>query len=337
MKKLLSLVLLLSLLLLSFAACAEKTPDPAPGDKTEPGTEEATTIRIAGLKGPTSMGLVKLMEDNANKTAKNSYTFSIAGSADEVTPKLKTGELDMAAIPANLASVLYNNTSGEVQVLAVNTLGVVYLVERGNSVQDYADLRGKTIFATGKGSTPEYALRYLLSQNGIDPDRDVTIEWKSEPTEVVAAMKKGTATVAMLPQPYVTVALGAVEGLRIAIDLCEGWEKLDNGSQFITGVLVARRAFLEKYPNAVKNFLDEYRASTAFINENVEKGAELVEKYGIVSAAVARQAIPYCHITFLAGAEMKAALSGYLTVLYGQNPKAVGNALPGDDFYYAAT
>lgn len=337
MKKLLSLVLLLSLLLLSFAACAEKTPDPAPGNKTEPGTEEATTIRIAGLKGPTSMGLVKLMEDNANKTAKNSYTFSIAGSADEVTPKLKTGELDMAAIPANLASVLYNNTSGEIQVLAVNTLGVVYLVERGNSVQDYADLRGKTIFATGKGSTPEYALRYLLSQNGIDPDRDVTIEWKSEPTEVVAAMKKGTATVAMLPQPYVTVALGAVEGLRIAIDLCEGWEKLDNGSQFITGVLVARRAFLEKYPNAVKNFLDEYRASTAFINENVEKGAELVEKYGIVSAAVARQAIPYCHITFLAGAEMKAALSGYLTVLYGQNPKAVGNALPGDDFYYAAT
>ncbi len=337
MKKLLSLVLLLSLLLLSFAACAEKKPDPAPGDKTEPGTEEATTIRIAGLKGPTSMGLVKLMEDNANKTAKNSYTFSIAGSADEVTPKLKTGELDMAAIPANLASVLYNNTSGEIQVLAVNTLGVVYLVERGNSVQDYADLRGKTIFATGKGSTPEYALRYLLSQNGIDPDRDVTIEWKSEPTEVVAAMKKGTATVAMLPQPYVTVALGAVEGLRIAIDLCEGWEKLDNGSQFITGVLVARRAFLEKYPNAVKNFLEEYRASTAFINENVEKGAELVEKYGIVSAAVARQAIPYCHITFLAGAEMKAALSGYLTVLYGQNPKAVGNALPGDDFYYAAT
>lgn len=337
MKKLLSLVLLLSLLLLSFAACAEKTPAPAPGDKTEPGTEEATTIRIAGLKGPTSMGLVKLMEDNANQTAKNSYTFSIAGSADEVTPKLKTGELDMAAIPANLASVLYNNTSGEIQVLAVNTLGVVYLVEKGNSVQDYADLRGKTIFATGKGSTPEYALRYLLSQNGIDPDRDVTIEWKSEPTEVVAAMKKGTATVAMLPQPYVTVALGAVEGLRIAIDLCEGWEKLDNGSQFITGVLVARRAFLEKYPNAVKNFLDEYRASTAFINENVEKGAELVEKYGIVSAAVARQAIPYCHITFLAGAEMKAALSGYLTVLYGQNPKAVGNALPGDDFYYAAT
>ncbi len=337
MKKLLSLVLLLSLLLLSFAACTEKTPDPAPGDKTEPGTEEATTIRIAGLKGPTSMGLVKLMEDNANKTAKNSYTFSIAGSADEVTPKLKTGELDMAAIPANLASVLYNNTNGEIQVLAVNTLGVVYLVEKGDSVQDYADLRGKTIFATGKGSTPEYALRYLLSQNGIDPDRDVTIEWKSEPTEVVAAMKKGTVTVAMLPQPYVTVALGAVEGLRIAIDLCEGWEKLDNGSQFITGVLVARRAFLEKYPNAVKNFLEEYRASTAFINENVEKGAELVEKYGIVSAAVARQAIPYCHITFLAGAEMKAALSGYLTVLYGQNPKAVGNALPGDDFYYAAT
>ena len=337
MKKLLSLVLLLSLLLLSFAACTEKTPEPAPGDKTEPGTEEATTIRIAGLKGPTSMGLVKLMEDNANKTAKNSYTFSIAGSADEVTPKLKTGELDMAAIPANLASVLYNNTNGEIRVLAVNTLGVVYLVEKGDSVQDYADLRGKTIFATGKGSTPEYALRYLLSQNGIDPDRDVTIEWKSEPTEVVAAMKKGTVTVAMLPQPYVTVALGAVEGLRIAIDLCEGWEKLDNGSQFITGVLVARRAFLEKYPNAVKNFLEEYRASTAFINENVEKGAELVEKYGIVSAAVARQAIPYCHITFLAGAEMKAALSGYLTVLYGQNPKAVGNALPGDDFYYAAT
>lgn len=297
-------------------------------------SEESTVIRIGGLKGPTSMGLVKVMEDDANSAAANDYEFTIAGSADELTPKLVQGELDIAAVPANLASVLYNNTDGAVELLAINTLGVIYIVEKGETVNSLADLKGKTIYATGKGSTPEYALRYILTQNGLDPDKDVTVEWKSEPTEVVAVLA-ASGGIAMLPQPYVTVAQTSVEGLRVAVDLNAEWDKLDNGSMFLTGVLVVRKDFAEKYPKAIAAFLKEYEASVKYVNANVADAAQLVEKFGIVKAAVAEKAIPYCNITYIAGAEMKTAMSGYLEVLYEQNAASVGGKLPGDDFYYA--
>ena len=192
MKKLLVFLVLVAMTI-SLFACAD----------TE---AEKETIRIAGLKGPTSIGLVKVMNDNADGKAANKYEFTIAGSADEITPKLNKGELDMAAIPANLASVLYNNTNGAIKVLAINTLGVLYIVEKGDTVKSVADLKGKTIYATGKGSTPEYTLRYILSKNGVDPDNDVTIEWQSEPTAVVPLLKANDNAIAMLPQPYVTVA-----------------------------------------------------------------------------------------------------------------------------------
>ena len=217
------------------------------------------------------------------------------------------------------------------RILLLRFLPIVYWIPKRFSV---ADLAGKTIYATGKGSTPEYALRYILSENGIDPDTGVTIEWKSEPTEVVGALSAAEEGIAMLPQPFVTVAQSSVEGLRVAIDLTEAWNALDNGSTLFTGVLVIRRDFAETYPEAVKAFLAEYEASTKYINENVADGAQLVEKYGIVKAAVAEKAIPYCNITYIAGEDMVAPMNGYLQVLFDQNPKSIGGAMPGEDFYY---
>lgn len=292
------------------------------------------SIRIGGLKGPTSMGMVKLMEQSEAGASENTYEFTIAAAADELTPKFIRGDLDIIAVPANLASVLYNNTEGAAELLAINTLGVIYIVEKGESVKTVADLAGKTIYATGKGSTPEYALRYILSENGIDPDTDVSIEWKSEPTEVVGALSTAGEGIAMLPQPFVTVAQGSVEGLRVAIDLTDAWDALDNGSTLFTGVLVIRRDFAQNYPEAVTAFLTEYEASTTYINENVADGAQLVEKYGIVKAVVAEKAIPYCNITYIAGSDMVAPMNGYLQVLYDQNPKSVGGTIPDEDFYY---
>lgn len=324
MRKSLSLLLIASIFILSFAGCQPAKTSIEPVD-----------IRIGGLRGPTSMGMVSLMEAAEAGTAFNAYTFTIAGSADELTPKLIKGELDIAAVPANLASVLYNNTDKEIELLAVNTLGVVYIVEKGNAINSLQDLKGKTIYATGKGSTPEYTLRYLLSENGIDPDKDVTIEWKSEPTEVVAILAEGEGGIAMMPQPYVTIVQTQIEGLRIALDLTKEWDALKNGGTLITGVLVVRRAFAEQYPDQISAFLDEYKASTEYINANIPEAALLVEKFDIVKAAVAQKAIPYCNITYMEGEEMKLAVKGYLEVLYTQNPKAVGGSLPADDFYYA--
>ena len=217
---------------------------------------------------------------------------------------------------------------------AVNTLGVIYIVEKGGeTVQGLEDLKGRTIYATGKGSTPEYALTYLLAQHGLDISTDVTVEWKSEPTEVVAQMATEETSVAMLPQPFVTVAAGQLEGLRIAIDLTAEWDSLKNGSQFVTAGLIVRKAFAEENPEALKTFLEEYAASTAYANEQPAEAAQLIEKYGIVKAAVAEKAIPYCNIVCITGAEMQQMVSGYFGVLFEQNPKAVGGELPGEDFF----
>ena len=301
-------------------------------------TADLGTATVAALKGPTAMGMVKMMSDDA-QSGQPTFDFNIYASADEITPKLVQGELDIAAVPANLASVLYNNTEGQVQVLAINTLGVLYIVENGDTVQSVEDLRGKTIYASGKGNTPEYALRYLLEGSGIDPDADVTIEWKSEHSECVAALAADPAGIAMLPQPFVTTAQAQNENLRVALDITEEWDKLaeESGSDaaLLTGVVVARKEFVEQNPQLVGEFLSLYEKSVAYANEEVEETAKLIGEYDIVPEAVAAKALPECNITFIEGGEMKAKLSAYLQTLMDQNPKAIGGAMPGDDFYYA--
>lgn len=312
MKKSLS-VLLICTLILSLTACAA--------------AEDA--VRLAAMKGPTGMGLVQLFEAHPEE-----YDVLIAGSADEITPKLIQGELDIAAVPVNLASVLYNKTGGTLQLIAINTLGVLYVVEKGGeTIQTLEDLKGKTVYATGKGSTPEYALIYLLQAHGIDAAKDLTIEFKSEPTEVVALMAQSESAVAMLPQPYVTVAGNQVENLRVALNLTEEWDKLENGSRLITAGIVARKAFIEENPDQVQAFLDQFAVSAAYANENVAETAQLVEKYIGVKAPIAQKALPACNIVCITGEEMAAILPGYLQTLLDLNPAAVGGNLPGEDFY----
>ena len=313
------------------APAQQETP---PAEAPEaPAEIESLALRVGALKGPTAMGMIHMISDDGV----NSYT--LAGSADELTPAFIKGELDIICVPANLAAVLYNKTGGKTVTLAVNTLGVLYIVENGGeSVQSMADLRGRTIVAAGKGSTPEFGLRYLLAQNGLDPDKDVTIDWKSEHAECVAALAAGTADIALLPQPFVTVAQGKLgEGLRAALDLTAEWDALDNGSAMITGVAVARRELVEQNPEAVDLFLEQYAASVDWVNANTADAAELIAGHGIIeNPAVAEKALPHCNIVCLTGQEMYEKLSGYLQVLAEANPQSVGGALPRDDFYYGA-
>ncbi len=347
-QKLLSVSLTL-FLLLSLTACGQSAavPDQSPASPEaaapEPDQPDAPAdlpadpvrVRTAALKGPTAMGLVHLM---STPGAERDYDFTLAGSADEVTPALIKGDLDVACVPANLAAVLYNKTEGQIVTLAVNTLGVLYIVENGGeSVRSMADLKGRTIAAAGKGSTPEYSLRYLLEQSGLDPDTDVTVDWKSEHAECVAAMAAGTADIALLPQPFVTAAQSKLENLRVALDLTEEWDALDNGSALITGVAVARHAFVEEHPEAVEQFLEAYAESVNWVNSNPAEAAELIAEYGIIdNAAVAEKALPHCNIVCLTGQEMCEKLSGYLHVLAAAAPEAVGGAIPRDDFFYGA-
>lgn len=301
-------------------------------------TSAEDSVRLGAMTGPTGMGMVKVFRDADNSESRNPYTYSIMGAADELTPLVLQGELDIVSVPANLASTLYNKTEGGVRVLAVNVLGVLYIGEfNTEELNSVADLKGKTIYATGKGSTPEYFLRYILTQNGIDPDNDVTIEWKSEPSEVVALLNAEQKGIAMLPQPYVTAAATQLgEGFRVAISLSDEWAALDNGTLCTTAVVMARTAFVEENPQAVETFLEEFAASAQWVNENVADAAALCGEYEIIKAPIAQKAIPNCNIVCITGSEMKDALSGCLQVIFDQNPKAVGGQLPADDFYYGA-
>lgn len=327
MSKKIAIILTLTVALI-FSGCSKKSKNVA--EDITP-----TEISVAALKGPTAMGMAKIMEDNKNGTAANNYNFTIAGAADEISAGLLSGEIQIAAVPCNLASALFNKTKGGIKVAGINTLGVLYIVETGDTIQSIDDLKGKTIYSTGKGTTPEFTLNYLLTQAGIDPISDVTIEYKSEATEVAAILSESKDAIAMLPQPYVTTVMMQNEAVRVALDVTKEWESLsNNGSSVVTGVVVVKSDFLEENKAAVDAFLDEYVSSVSYVNENVEEAAQLVESFDIVKAAVAKTAIPYCNITFIQGGEMKEKIAGYLNVLYEQAPNSVGGNIPTDDFYY---
>lgn len=313
----------------SSAAASEEEEAAAPLSVTEP-------LRIAGLKGPTTMGLVNLLSMEQAGTAAMDYDLQLYGAADEIVPLLIKGELDMAAIPANLAATLYQKTNGGIQAVAVNTLGVLYVVEQGDTVHSMADLKGRTILSTGKGTTPEYVLRYLLTANGLDPDKDVDIQYYSEATEVTAQMATTQDAIAVLPQPYVTAAGLKDDTLRVALDLTAEWDKVAD-TQLITGVTVVRKAYAEEHPDVVAAFLADYAQSVNAANTDLDGTAALCEEQGVVAkAAIAKKALPNCNIVCLTGEELKADVSGYLQVLYDADPAAVGGTLPGEDFYWTA-
>ena len=350
MKKLLVSILTLVLAIGLLGGCAPKAEPPAPADTATSESavtqDEATdetgqdtqplTIRLGGLKGPTSMGMVKMLNDAEEGKTFNKYDFTLSGSPDEVVPKLVNGDLDVAAVPSNLAAVLYNTTEGKIKMLAATNLGILYIVEKGDTIKNFSDLKGKTIYASGRGATPEYMLNYLLKENGVDPEKDVTIEWKSEHSEVVALMAEGKAEIALLPQPFVTVAQGTIEDLRVAIDLTKEWDAIEGNGMLIMTALVVNSDFADAHPEQIEKFLEEYKASTEYVNSNITEASKLIEKFDIVKADVAEKALPYCNIVFYDGAEMKTAMEGYLKILYDQNPKSVGGTLPDENFYYKA-
>ena len=325
MKKLL-IILMSAILILNLIACGKSN--------NENNNVSGTTINIASMKGPTSIGLVKLYSDSDNDLTHNHYNYSVYGAADEITGGLIKGEIDVAAVPANLASVLFNKTEGGIITAGINTLGVTYILTTDPNVNTLQDLKGKTIYATGQGTTPEYTLRHILSSNGIDPDKDVNIQYYKEGSEVVANASLADNAILMLPQPYATIAMNQMENCRNIIDLNKEWSKISEDSNIVTGVIVVRKEFLENNREDFDKFLEEYGNSTEFANKNTEECAELLEKYDIFKAAIALKAIPYCNVTLITGTAMKEQLIPYLQVLSDANPASVGGSIPDDTGFY---
>ena len=316
----------------------EATEAAAAGKESSGGSGDGTVIRVGGLKGPTTMGLVKLMDDAENGKAQNDYEFTMVTAADELPALVAGNKVDIALLPANVAGVLYNKTKGGISVIDVNTLGVLYLVSSDTSVTSIDQLKGKTVYLTGKGTTPEYSLRYLMSAAELTED-DVTLEFKSEPAEVASVLAEDPSRIGLLPQPFVTSALAQNESLSVILDLTKAWdeaqEQAETRSRMITGVTIVNNDFLAAHGDLVDTFLSEHEASIRFTSEDPDTASMLIEAAGIVpKAAVAKKALPGCNIAFLSGGEMKTALSGYLKALFDQNPASTGGALPDDAFYY---
>ena len=300
---------------------------------------KAVDLTVMGLKGPTGMGLSKLMDNAEAKTAANNYTFKLTGDPTEVAAAVVKGEVDLAAVPTNLASTLYKKTNGKIQVIALNTLGVLYMLEDGNTINSVADLAGKTVYATGEGSTPEYILNYILKANGLDPEKDLTIKWMGEHAELVSAMATGKTVLGMLPEPNVSTAMSNNAKLRIALNMTEEWKKATSAAGDPTvltqGCLIVRKEVLDTNPAAIEKFLEEYKASVDYVNADPAAASQIIAKHGIVpKAPLAQKAIPNCNICCITGAEMKASLSAFLKVLYEADPTSVGGQLPNDAFYY---
>lgn len=297
---------------------------------------EPVAIRIGSLKGPTTLGILDLMDRAQKGETYDSYEFRMATGADELLPLMAQGDLDIALVPANIAAVLYQRTQGEMVAVDINTLGVLYVVTGSPEIISVADLAGKTIYLTGMGTTPEASLCYVLKQNGLS-ESDYTLEFKSEAAEVAAVLAEDPESIGLLPQPFVTAALLQNSSLGIALNLNEEWNKVqgEDGSSMVTGVTLVRRDFLEEHPLVVERFLEEHAASVEAVNTDPDTGAILAVQAQIVAnESIARQAIPNCNIVCITGQEMKTALSGYLKVLADFEPTMIGGQVPGDDFYY---
>lgn len=346
-KKTVSLLLAVLLIAFSFVACNNvSSPSSQASEVSSQGESssqpassaaaEKIDISIAALNGPTGIGMAKLIDDASNGKTANNYHISLAGAPDEINAKIINGELDIAAVPTNLAAVLYNKTNGKVQMLALNTLGVLSIVTKGEEISSIADLKGKTIYATGQGSTPEYVLNYILKKNGLTPGTDVTVEYLSEHAELATKLLAGEVSIALLPEPFVTQVQMKDKEVKIALNLTEEWDKAVEGKSVLTmGCLIARKEFIEEHPDAIAQFLTEYEASAKYANDNTADCAKLVEKSGIIaSAAMAEKAIPNCNIVYVDGNEMKTKAQELFQVLFEANPKSIGGKLPDEDFFY---
>ena len=333
-KSIVSLLLALTLAL-SLTACGGQTnTEPEPSDNTPAAAE----VNLYVLSGPTGIGAMNLWAAADAGETENTYHITMPGTNDEVVAAISKGEADIAAVATNLAATLYNKTEGGVTVLAVNTLGVLSLLGNGQDAASVADLAGKTIYAPGQGANPEYILRYVLTGNGLDPDKDVTIQFVGEGSELLTVWQSEPEAIIMAPQPVATSILMQYEGAKTLFDMTEEWDKASGGdSTLMMGCVIVRNAFLQENPGAVEMFLQDYAASIEKAQSDAAGTAALCEQYGLIpKAALAQKAIPSCGLTFVTGAEMKSALSGYLQVMFDADPKSVGGAMPGDDFYYGA-
>lgn len=325
-----------ALLLVAILAAAACQPLPPSSTETTGPPAEPVTFRLAGLKGPTSMGLAALVTDATAGKESFNIDFDVVASPEEIVPKIVRGDCDLAAVPSNLAATLYNKTQGGIVVIAINTLGVLDIVERGDTIQSLDDLAGKKIYASGQGAVPEYVMKLLLERGGIDPDAGVQLEWMNEHSAIVAQLASEPGAIALLPQPFVTIAQNKIPDLRLAIDLNDDWSRLIQESGLVMGVLIARKAIVDDHPEAVDAFLQRYEESIVFTNEHPEETSILIENLDVFDAAIAKKAIPFCNIYFSSGEKMKQTLSGFLDLLFVMNPQTVGGALPPDEFYYGA-
>ncbi len=336
MKKLFALLLALSLLI-SLASCGKAENKNTTGEVTETvETADDATIRLLAMTGPTGMGLAKLLHDNKEDGENARYEAQLVSSPDQVVGPIANGTCDIAAVPINLASTLYQRTGGGVTILCANTLGVLYMVQDGIWITHMKDLVGKTIYAPNPGSTPEYVLRYVLKENGIDPDKDVTLEFLTGGDEVAAKLASTPGAVGMLPEPKLSAFLSQNPSFNVCFNMTEEWDKVSGeGNTLIQGVFVARKDFVKEHPALVEKFLTDYKESQKAVNEDKDKGAEWIVEAGIIpKAPLAKKAIPGCNITYLDGKEMKNGVQKCLKVLFDYNPKSVGGALPADDIYY---
>lgn len=323
----------LALALLS--GCGQQ-PEPAQ-DAQQTGAQaaygEGVAVRVAALKGPTAMGLVSLMKENEGND--EHYAFNLYTAADEIVPLIAKGEIDIALIPTNLAATLYQKTENGVQVLDVNAGNVLYAVSHDETLNDLAGLRGKTVYMTGKGTTPEWTLRYLMHKAGL-AEGDLTIEFKSEAAEVLSALGQDMSAAGILPQPFATVTMMQDQELALNFSLDDSWKQYSgDGSGIVTGVTIVRKAFAAEHPAAVAQFMQDHRQSVDAAAKDPQTAAQLIEEYGIVKAAVASQVLEnFNPLSAVSGSEMKAWVCGYLEMLFEMSPDAVGGKLPDEGFYY---
>jgi NitT/TauT family transport system substrate-binding protein len=295
--------------------------------------ENREVVVVESLRGPTGLGIAKLAGDNPILPGDFDVEYRFSSAPDVTVSNVLSGEADIAALPTNVAARLYS-AGVPYRILAVNTLGVLYIVSTDPAIEDLGDLEGRELLVSGRGANPDIILRALLEGRGIDPDEDLAIRYANH-TEAAQLLLSGREQSALLPEPFVTRVLQQSPGARIAVDIQEEWQRqLGAGSTIGLGCIVVHNRLVEEEPAFVATFLEEYLASVEWVRSNPEQAGPIVEELGVgFTAEEAREAIPRANLVGLFGVEAYRAIDPYFRALYAFDPASLGGSLPGQDLF----
>lgn len=325
--------LVVTMLILSFLTLILNAEGAREGSEATAALAEPLQLTVAGLKGPSSIGMLRMIESEPVFGEDVETEYQIVDEPQLMIARIMSGEADIAAVPINLAAVLYNK-GAPYRLGAVTGDGLLHIVSSREDIGSVEDLKGKRIYCIAQGSTPEFVLRYVLEKSGIDPDTEVELDFSFDHVAIAPQLIAGKVDLAVLPEPFVSIVASKNPAVQPVIDLQQVWAELSGtGDTYPITATLVRNSLYREHPEALKAFFAAYRESIDWANANPAEAGGLAGKYMEMPAPIIAKAMPRLNLRYQSPREARSRVEELYQVFHGFAPASVGGTIPGDEFY----